>query len=381
VPVPIADKAARVQNFLMRIAQVAPLYESVPPKQYGGTERVVSWLTEELVAAGHKVTLFASGDSRTESRLVKCTKKSLRADPGVKDALAHHVAMVERVAQAAAKFDVIHFHVDYLHFSTSRRENLCQLTTLHGRLDLPDLVPVYREFSEMPLLSISYAQRKPLPWVNWAGNVYHGLPPNLLKQGDGSGKYLAFLGRISPEKRPDRAIEIARRLNIPLKMAAKVDRADADYFERTIKPLLDNPLVEFIGEISDAQKQDFLGNALACLMPIDWPEPFGLNMIESMACGTPVVAFRHGSVPEIITDGVNGYIVESMDEAVESVARLPEISRAECRNAFEQRFTSARMAADYLRIYEQQICATEVPSRESETMAEPMAAIPEGLAS
>jgi glycosyltransferase involved in cell wall biosynthesis len=339
----------------MRIAQVAPLYESVPPACYGGTERVVSWLTEELVEGGHEVTLFASGDSRTSSRLIPCARRSLRTDPECRDYLAHHVALVERVAQAAAKFDIIHFHIDYLHFPVSRSERLCQITTLHGRLDLPDLVPVYTEFSSMPVVSISRAQRRPLPWIHWVGNVHHGLPSKLFSLDSGSGKYLAFLGRISPEKRPDRAIEIATRLRIPLKIAAKVDRADAQYFEREIRHLLVNPLVEFIGEITDAEKQGFLGSALACLMPIDWPEPFGINMIEAMACGTPTVAFGHGSVPEIIMNGVNGFIVDSVEEAMDAVSRIQTVSRRGCRSVFDERFTSSRMASDYLRIYEAQL--------------------------
>jgi len=327
---------------------------------------VVSWLTEELVENGHDVTLFASGDSRTASRLVPCCRRSLRTDPECRDYLAHHIALIERVAQAAARFDIIHFHIDYLHFPFSRNENLCQITTLHGRLDLPDLVPVYREFADMPVVSISRAQRKPLPWINWVGNVQHGLPRKLLSLDRGPGRYLAFLGRISPEKRPDRAIEIAVRAGIPLKIAAKVDRADAEYFEKEIVHLLDNPLVEFIGEISDAEKQAFLGGALACLMPIDWPEPFGINMIEAMACGTPTIAFRNGSVPEIITDGLDGFVVDNMEEAVEAVARIADISRADCRQTFEERFTSARMAADYVQVYEAQLsgpsCVQELPS-------------------
>jgi glycosyltransferase involved in cell wall biosynthesis len=362
----------------MRIAQVAPLYESVPPAHYGGTERVVSWLTEELVAGGHDVTLFASGDSTTSGRLIPCSRKSLRTDPNCRDPLAHHLALVERVARSASKFDIIHFHVDYLHFPLSRRDKLSQITTLHGRLDLSDLVPVYREFSDMPVVSISQAQRKPLPWINWVGNVHHGLPAAMLAFDPGPGKYLAFLGRISPEKRPDRAIGIATRLGLPLKIAAKVDSADAEYFEQNIRKLLDNPLVEFIGEINDSEKQDFLGNAMACLMPIDWPEPFGLNMIEAMACGTPTVAFRHGSVPEIIIDGLNGFIVDSMDEAVEAVSRIPGLSRADCRHSFEERFTSARMAADYMKIYEAQVSAG--PSVQ-QIAAETLASIQEGIAS
>ena len=362
----------------MRIAQVAPLYESVPPAKYGGTERVVSWLTEELVSLGHDVTLFASGDSRTASRLVSCSRRSLRTDPDCRDYLAHHIALIEHVAQEAARFDIIHFHVDYLHFPFSRSEKLCQVTTLHGRLDLSDLVPVYREFADMPVVSISQAQRTPLAWINWVGNVYHGLPANQLALDKGAGKYLAFLGRISPEKRVDRAIEIASRLGIRLKIAAKIDHADAEYFEREIKALLDNPLVEFLGEIGDAEKQEFLGNAAACLMPIDWPEPFGINMIEAMACGTPTIAFRHGSVPEILENGLNGFIVDSIDEAVDAVPRASALSRADCRRAFEERFTAARMASDYLRIYEAQLCAGTTSDRIS---VETMASIQERVAS
>jgi glycosyltransferase involved in cell wall biosynthesis len=362
----------------MRIAQVAPLYESVPPAQYGGTERVVSWLTEELVAAGHDVTLFASGGSRTSARLVPCSPKSLRTDPECRDPLAYHIHEIEEVARAASEFDVIHFHVDYLHFPVSRRDKLCQITTLHGRLDMPDLVPVYRQFPDMPVCSISLAQRKPLPWVNWVGNVYHGLPLRSFSLQREPGKYLAFLARISPEKRPDRAIEIATRAGIPLKIAAKVDAADKKYFDRKIKKLLKNPLVEFIGEIGDKEKQAFLGNAKACLMPIDWPEPFGLNMIESMACGTPTIAFRHGSVPEIVTDAVSGFIVDNVDEAVDAVSRIGTISRAGCRAAFEKRFTSDRMASDYLRLYESQICNE---AARSEVNVNTMATIPEGIAS
>jgi glycosyltransferase involved in cell wall biosynthesis len=361
----------------MKIAQVAPLYESVPPSHYGGTERVVSWITEELFARGHDVTLFASGDSRTASRLVPCVRRSLRTDADCRDPLAHHISLIERVAKSAKKFDIIHFHVDYLHFPLSRRERLSQITTLHGRLDMPELVPVYREFSDMPIVSISHAQRKPLHWANWVGNVHHGLPANLLSLADGAGGYLAFLGRISREKRPDRAIEIATRLRIPLKIAAKIDRADIDYFEG-IKHLFDNPLVDFIGEISDSEKQQFLGNALACLMPIDWPEPFGLNMIEAMACGTPTIAFGHGSVPEIITSGLNGFIVHGMDEAVEATSRVSQLSRADCRRVFEQRFTADRMVSDYLRIYETQLAAGPAIQQSA---PEILASLQEGLAS
>jgi glycosyltransferase involved in cell wall biosynthesis len=337
----------------VRIAQVAPLYEPVPPRGYGGTERVVSWLTEELVAQGHAVTLFASGDSLTRAALVPGCAKALRANPACQDALVHHILMLEQVYQQREEFDIVHFHLDYLHFSFARQTSLPQVTTLHGRQDLPDLRPLYREFSDMPVVSISFRQREPLPYVNWVGNVYHGLPMNYLRFHEEPGKYLAFIGRMSPEKRPDRAIEIAVRAGVPLKMAAKVDPADREYFERTIRPLLNQPGVEFIGEIGDHEKADFLGNALASLAPIDWPEPFGLNMIEAMACGTPTIAFNHGSVPELIDDGVSGIIVQNVDEAVQAVGQAVLMSRRACRTMFERRFTSSRMAEEYLAIYEQ----------------------------
>jgi len=335
----------------MKIAQVAPLYESVPPAGYGGTERVVSWLTEELVQMGHEVTLFASGDSRTTARLIAGCPTSLRSTPGCQDFLAHHIVMLDKVRKHRGEFDVIHFHTDYLHFPLCREWRMNHLTTLHGRLDLPDLAPLYREFSELPVVSISERQQEPLPYANWIGNVYHGLPPNLLRFHRGPGKYLAFIGRISPEKRPDRAIAIATASGMKLRIAAKVDAADRAYFEGTIKPLLSQPNVEFIGEIGDDQKADFLGNAVACLAPIDWPEPFGLNMIEAMACGTPTIAFRQGSVSEVIDDGVSGLIVESVEEAVAAVERAKSMSREACRNVFEERFTARRMANDYLKLY------------------------------
>jgi glycosyltransferase involved in cell wall biosynthesis len=337
----------------MKIAQVSPLYESVPAVGYGGTERVVSWLTEELVRLGHDVTLFASGDSCTTAKLIPGSAAALRTMPGCKDVLAHHMAMLEKVRQRRHEFDIIHFHTDYLHFPLCREWRVTHVTTLHGRLDLPDLVPLYREFVDLPLISISNRQRDPLSDVNWVGNVYHGLPPNLLRFHSGPGKYLAFIGRISPEKRPDRAIAIATGAGMKLRIAAKVDAVDRPYFEDTIKPLLEQPNVEFLGEIGDQQKADFLGNAVACLAPIDWPEPFGLNMIEAMACGTPTIAFRHGSVPEVINPGVSGLIVDSVEEAIEAVEQVRSMSRAACRNAFEERFTSRRMAQDYLRVYEQ----------------------------
>jgi len=284
----------------MRIAQVAPLFESVPPKYYGGTERVVSYLTEELVCQGHEVTLFASGDSVTKAHLVAACRRSLRLDKHCIDQLSHQVLMLEHVFQRAAEFDIVHFHVDYLHFPLSRREQLTHVTTLHGRLDIPDLVPLYHEFRDMPVVSISNCQREPLPWANWQATIYHGVPADTYQFRAEPGSYLAFLGRISPEKRVDRAIKIARQVQIPLKIAAKVDRVDKDYFEAVVEPLLRDSLIEFVGEIGDGEKDEFLGHAYALLFPIDWPEPFGLAMIEAMACGTPVIAYRSGAVPEVM---------------------------------------------------------------------------------
>lgn len=335
----------------MRIAQVAPLYESVPPKLYGGTERVVSYLTEELVKQGHDVTLFASGDSRTRGKHVSPCFRALRLSPKTWDPLAPHFLALEQVAKRAEDFDVIHWHIDYLHFPLSRRLGKAHVTTLHGRLDIPELAPLFREYSDMPVVSISNDQRRPLPFARWVGTVYHGLPEDLYPFQPKRGKYLAFLGRISPEKRPDRAIEAAKKTGIPLKIAAKVDRADKEYFENEIKPLLDHPLVEFVGEINDHEKADFLGNALGLLFLIDWPEPFGLVMIEAMACGTPVVAFRCGSVPEVMEDGASGFIVESMEDACRAVRKLEAFPRERCREVFERRFTSAVMAENYLDVY------------------------------
>jgi glycosyltransferase involved in cell wall biosynthesis len=335
----------------MRIAQVAPLYESVPPKYYGGTERVVSYLTEELVRQGHEVTLFASGDSTTKAHLVAACECALRLDEQCVDQMAHHILMLERVIQRASEFDVIHFHLDYLHYPLSRRHSFAHLTTLHGRLDIPDLIPLYQEFQEIPVVSISDVQREPLPVANWQATIYHGLPRDLYQFRAQPGSYLAFIGRISPEKRVDRAIEIAKRVQIPLKIAAKVDRVDKDYFESAIEPLLSHPLVEFVGEISDGEKDEFLGNAYALLFPINWREPFGMAMIEAMACGTPVIAYRKGSVPEVIDEGSTGFIVKDLDGAVEAVRRVPQLSRARCREVFEQRFTAERMAHDYLQVY------------------------------
>ena len=337
----------------MRIAQVAPLYESVPPRFYGGTERVVSWLTEKLVALGHEVTLFASADSVSNARLLAPCKKALRLDRTCIDPLAHHMLMVEKVFSHSEDFDLIHFHIDYLHFNRSRRERTRTLTTLHGRLDIPDLVSLYREFDEVPLVSISDAQRTPLPWVNWVGTVHHGMPSSAFHLNESPEKYLAFLGRVSPEKGLDRAIEIAIRAEMPLKIAAKVDKADREYFKNTIKPLLNHPLIEFIGEIANSDKQVFLGNAAALLFPINWPEPFGIVMIEALACGTPVIAFSLGSVPEIIPDGVCGFLVHNLEEALTSVNRLSTIERHTCRRHFERHFTDDRMARSYLSIYNQ----------------------------
>lgn len=336
----------------MRIAQIAPLYESVPPKLYGGTERVVSYLTEELVRQGHDVTLFASGDSCTTARLVPGSETALRLDPEVRDPWPYHVIMLDKIKQRACDFDVLHFHIDYHHFPLFREMASRTVTTLHGRLDLPDLPPVYEAFPEMPLVSISDHQRTPLLAANWVGTIYHGLPRGLLKfQPDARRSYLAFLGRISPEKRPDRAIEIARRTGLPLKIAAKVDRADQAYFDEHIHPLLDDSLVEFVGEIGEAEKSAFLSRAIALLFPIDWPEPFGLVMIEAMACGTPVIAWRRGSVPEIVEDGVTGFIVDSLEGAVAAVPKAVALDHAAIRYRFEERFTAERMACDYVRLY------------------------------
>jgi glycosyltransferase involved in cell wall biosynthesis len=334
----------------MRIAQVAPLYESVPPKTYGGTERVVYYLTEELVRRGEEVTLFASGDSVTRAELVPGCERSLRLSKSI-DPLPCHFLMLEQVFKRAKDFDVIHFHVDYLHFPLSRRNALPHLTTLHGRLDLPDLPPLYQEFGDMPVISISDAQRRPLPFANWLGTVHHGLPENLFTFREQPEDYLVFLGRISPEKRVDRAIEIARRTGRRLKIAAKVDKVDRRYFNKTIKPLLDHPLIEYLGEVGQRDKNELLGGAAGLLFPIDWPEPFGLVMIEALACGTPVLAFRRGSVPEVIADGVSGFIVEEMEAAVAAVEKLVRLDRRRCRQEFERRFTAARMADDYMRFY------------------------------
>ncbi len=335
----------------MRIAQIAPLHEAVPPKLYGGTERVVSFLTEELVTQGHDVTLFASGDSVTTAKLESVWPRALRLDPAIRDPIAPHMLMMEAVRRQASEFDVLHFHMDYWPFSLFGRQRTPFVTTMHGRLDLAELPPVFDMFPNVPIVSISDAQRRPLPQANYVSTVLHGLPHDLLTPQPGPKDYLAFLGRIAPEKGPDRAIRIARACGIPLKIAAKVDRADQVYFDSVIRPMLAGGGVEMIGEINDAQKPEFLSGAMALLMPIDWPEPFGLVMIEAMACGTPVIAFNRGSVPEIIEDGISGYIVEDETGGMAAVNRLSRLSRATVRQRFEARFTARRMAEDYVSIY------------------------------
>jgi glycosyltransferase involved in cell wall biosynthesis len=325
---------------------------------YGGTERVVHFLTEELVRQGHDVTLFASGDSQSSATVVPVCSRALRLGGACKDETVHHVRMIDEVFRRASDFDLIHFHLDYLHFPTAERQRTPHLTTQHGRLDIPDLVPLYRTFPRVPMVSISDAQREPLDWLAWQGTVYHGLPPGLLNLQAGRGRYLAFLGRMSVEKRPDRAIEMARRAGMPLKMAAKVDKTDRDFFEAVVKPLIDPGFVEFVGEIGERDKDEFLGNAAALLFPIDWPEPFGLVMIEAMACGTPVVAWRCGSVPEIVDDGVSGFIVDDMDAAVAATRRPHVMDRAAVRRAFDERFTAERMARSYVQIYRRMVWST-----------------------
>lgn len=350
----------------MKIAQIAPLAESVPPRLYGGTERIVSYLTEELVRLGHEVTLFASGDSLTAAELVPCCETALRLNAAVQDAVPYHVVMLDEVRRRAEEFDVLHFHVDLMHFPVFRGLMGRTVTTLHGRLDLPDLDAFYRAFSDFPLVSVSDHQRLPMPPVNWVRTVHHGLPQEILALGEGGGGYLAFLGRISPEKRPDRAIEIAVRAGLPLKIAAKVDNADKDYWREVIEPLIcDNANIEFVGEVNERQKAEFLGNARALLFPIDWPEPFGLVMTEAMACGTPVIAFRCGSVPEVIDDGISGFIVEDVDAAVAAVGRLGELDRDLVRATFERRFSAARMASDYVEVYR--------------ALTKPLGAVPAGV--
>jgi glycosyltransferase involved in cell wall biosynthesis len=337
----------------MKIAQIAPLMESIPPRLYGGSERVVSYLTEELVAQGHDVTLFASGQSITSAKLVPCCTQSLRLNPAVVDIIPYHMLMLDKVRSMASEFDVLHFHIDQFHFPIFREMAQRTVTTLHGRQDLPDLRHLYTGFPDMPLVSISNAQRAPVPNANFVATVYHGLPSDLHTATlEPRGGYLAFLGRISPEKRVDRAIKIARAVGLPLRIAAKIDRVDEAYFRSEIAPLFNQPGVEYIGEINERQKTQFLGEARALLFPIDWPEPFGLCMIEAMACGTPVLAFRNGAASEVIDDGVTGYVVDNMDQAMSAIGRVLELDRGRVRRRFDERFTVTRMATDYVKVYE-----------------------------
>ena len=335
----------------MKIAQVAPLIESVPPRLYGGTERIVSYLTEELVGLGHEVTLFASGDSITSADLVSCCTRALRLDPAVRDTIPYFMLMLDKVRERAEEFDVLHFHVDLFHFPLFRSLALRTLTTLHGRQDLGDLKPFYSRFGDMPLISISDDQRRPLPHANFVATIHHGIPAGLHQPSFEPGSYVAFLGRISPEKRPDRAIRIARAAGIPLKIAAKVDKVDEDYFQTEIRPLIDGPGVEFIGEINEHEKTKFLGEAAALLFPVDWPEPFGLVMIEAMACGTPVLAFRCGSIPEVIDDGITGKVVDSEEAAIAALPDVLSYDRRAVRRRFEERFDATRMAKNYVSAY------------------------------
>jgi glycosyltransferase involved in cell wall biosynthesis len=336
---------------MLRIAQIAPLIESVPPKFYGGTERVVAYLTDALVKLGNDVTLFASGDSTTKAKLVSVIPTSLRLSDCV-DLMAGNILQLQEVMDRCNEFDLLHFHTDYLHFPVTRYCTKKTLTTLHGRLDIPELKPLYEKFNDVPVISISNSQRTPLPMANWVATVYHGLPEDLYHYGKGEGDYVVFLGRFSPEKRADRAIEIARRAGLKIKIAAKVDKADERYFEKEIRHLLDEPHVEFLNEIGEKEKGPLLANAKALLFPIDWPEPFGMVLIEAMACGTPVIAYAHGSVPEIIEHGKTGFVVNNMDKAVEALRNIHLISREDCRATFEKRFSNIVMAQNYMRLYE-----------------------------
>jgi len=335
----------------MQIAQVCPLIESVPPQLYGGTERIVSYLTEELVRQGYNVTLFASGDSTTSAKLVAGCPHALRLSNTL-DPLPQHLLMLERVAELQETFDIIHFHMGYLHYPLCRRLGAAHITTHHGRLDLHDTAGLLlEEFKEIPVISISHNQRLPVPDINWRGNIYHGLPKHLYKFNEKPGTYLAFLGRISPEKRVDRAIEIAIEADMDIKIAAKIDKVDIAYFESKIKPLLNHPRVEFIGEINETEKDAFLGNAYALVFPVEWPEPFGLVMIEAMACGTPTIAYRRGAIPEVLQHGVTGYVVDNQQQAITAVERITDLDRHTCRQVFEMHYTVERMAKDYVSVY------------------------------
>lgn len=335
----------------MKIAQVAPLIESVPPHGYGGTERVVSYLTEELIGLGHEVTLFASGDSRTSAVLEAGAPRSLRSAK-IGDPVPEHFVMLENLFRRIDDFDIVHFHLDCLHYPLSRRYGEAHVTTLHGRLDLPELVPLYREYAEMPVVSISESQRKPLPWLNWQATILHGLPLDLYRPVGTQENYLVFLGRVSPEKGLDQAIAIAQAAGLELRIAAKVDRQDSTYFEDVITPLLDRPGVVFLGEVGDDEKSRLLGQAQALLFPIDWEEPFGMVMMEAMACGTPVIAYDRGSVPEVLEHGITGFIVADIARAVETLENIHSFDRARCRDVFEQRFSARRMAEEYMLCYE-----------------------------
>jgi glycosyltransferase involved in cell wall biosynthesis len=358
----------------MRIAQVAPLCESVPPKLYGGTERVVSYLTEELVRQGHEVTLFASGDSQTTAKLVAACPRALWRDESCRETLPHQVRLMELVFEDVSRFDVIHFHCDYIQFPLLRRLPCPSLTTLHGQLHSPDLGPFFDEYAEAPLVSISDNQRRPVPCARWEATIHHGLPRKLHTFQEWPGDYLAFLGRISPEKRLDRAIAIARKAGMRLKVAAKIYPEERRYFHETIEPLLreSESFVEFIGEVGGREKDEFLGNAQALVFPIDWPEPFGLVMIEALACGTPVVGWRNGSVPEVIDEGVTGFIVQSEEEAVRAVGRVGRLSRNACRAVFEERFDAMRMARDYLDVYRRLVHQAQEPRNRWRRVADPL---------
>jgi glycosyltransferase involved in cell wall biosynthesis len=364
----------------MKIAQVAPLTESVPPSLYGGTERVISWLTEELVAQGHEVTLFASGDSKTSATLIPVWPRALRLSRPRADPVAAHTVLLDRVANHAESFDLIHCHIDWLHLPLFSRLGVPFVTTPHGRLDLPGYSTAIRHFPEAPYISISNNQRLPLAGANWLGTVHHGLPTQLLRPSFAPGKYLAFLGRISPDKGPDAAIRIARASGMPLRIAAKVPRGETSYFKKRIEPLLDGAEIRMIGEVNEREKQPFLAGAAALLFPIDWPEPFGLVLIEAMACGTPVIAFRRGSVPELLDPGMTGFVVDNEAEAVEAVHRLKEIDRRTVRAIFEERFTAKRMTEDYLRYYETLVSpAHRQPSQIRETAESPQPVVVEPL--
>ncbi|MCC2643106.1 MAG: putative Glycosyl transferase, group 1 [Nitrospira sp.] len=345
----------------MRIAQIAPLWESVPPVLYGGTERVVSFITEELVRQGHEVTLFASGDSTTKARLVPICPEALRLSKVITNYDAPIVSLMESAFSSAREFDLLHSHLEFLLFPLAKRCPVPVVTTLHSRLDLPELLPVFKKFADHPVVSISDAQRAPVPWANWRATIHHGLPQDLYSSHPNQGKYLVFIGRIAPEKGLDQAIEIAKRVEMPLRIGAKIDPTNMEYYRAVIEPLLDHPLIEFVGEVTDLEKDDFFGEAYAMLAPYDWPEPFGLVFIESLACGTPVIAYRRGSIPEIIDHGVTGFVCETMEEMVQSVSHISLLNRAECRRAFDARFTVQRMVRDYVALYEQMAGMSSAP--------------------